>query len=436
MKLQLVATCLFGLEHLLGEEIESLGYERLDTMDGRVTFLGDEEAVALSNVFLRYAERVYVKVGAFPAATFDELFEGVRALPWADYISAHDAFPVKGHSIRSTLTSIPDCQSIIKKAVVTSLSRVYGISQFPEDGVKYQIEFFLFRDVATLMIDTSGAPLHKRGYRFESNGAPIRETLAAAIAATSRPREDVLLWDPMCGSGTIAIEAAMAMNRIAPGRRRPFAAENYPWIGTGRFTLAREEASDLEIKSPFEAYATDIDPECVALTIKNAKRAGVNHAIRVMQMDARRIGAEGRRGTIVTNPPYGERLGTRTEVEALYRDIGRHFRSLSPWQVYVITSHDGFERLYGCRADKVRKLYNGMIPCYLYQFFKSGASLSERAKETHQNAKFAPGKETGHNQNFAPRKDSRPGEGSKDLRPHAESHDGRKRFTKRPEKKF
>lgn len=385
MRIPLVATCLFGLEHLLGEEIDALGYERIATMDGRVTFLGDEEAIALSNVFLRYAERVYIKVGSFVAETFDALFEGVRALPWEQFIGKRDAFPVKGHSIKSRLTSIPDCQSIIKKAVVTALGKVYGMTQFPEDGVKYQIEFFLFRDEATLMIDTSGAPLHKRGYRFESNGAPIRETLAAAIAATARPREDVLLWDPMCGSGTIAIEAAMMMNKIAPGVRRSFAAEAYPFLGASVWQSAREEARDLEIRSPFEAYASDIDPACVELTIKNAKRAGVNHAIRVMQMDARKIRADGRRGTVVTNPPYGERLGTVREVESLYRDIGRHFQSLSPWQVYIITSHPELERLYGRRADKVRKLYNGMIPCYLYQFFKTEATLSTKKAEAQKN---------------------------------------------------
>ena len=200
MRLQLVATCLFGLEHLLGEEIEALGYERISTIDGRVTFAADEEGVALSNIFLRYAERVFIKIGSFRADSFTELFDGTYALPWEDFIGKLDAFPVKGHSIRSELHSIPDCQAIIKKAVVKKLSSVYGISIFPEEGVKYQIEFFILNNEATLMIDTSGTPLHKRGYRRESNGAPIRETLAAAIAKTSRPREEVLLWDPMCVS--------------------------------------------------------------------------------------------------------------------------------------------------------------------------------------------------------------------------------------------
>ena len=371
MRLELVATCLFGLEHLLGEEIEALGYERLSTIDGRITFLGDEEAVALSNIFLRYAERVYIKLGSFRAESFEELFEGTRALPWADFIGRDDIFPVKGHAIRSKLHSIPDCQAIVKKAVVRSMSERYGISIFPEEGVKYQIEFFILNDIATLMIDTSGTPLHKRGYRRDSLGAPIRETLAAAIAAISRPRENVLLWDPMCGSGTIAIEAALQMKNIAPGVRRHFAAEEFPFIDKKIWLSAREEAREGERPTEFQAYATDIDTAAVALAEKNATLAGVSDCVNVFRADARKILAEGRRGTIVTNPPYGERLGTQREAEALYREIGEHFRGLSPWQVYVITSHPGFERFYGRKADKVRKLYNGMLPCYLYQYFKN-----------------------------------------------------------------
>ena len=371
MKFQLVATCLFGLEHLLGEEIDALGYERVSTIDGRVTFVGDEEAVALSNVFLRYAERVFIKLGSFHASSFEELFEGTRALNWPDFIGVRDAFPVKGHSIKSQLTSIPDCQKIVKKAVVRSMSSRYGIEIFPEDGVKYQIEFFILNDQATLMIDTSGIALHKRGYRRESNAAPIRETLAAAIAATSRPREEVLLWDPMCGSGTIAIEAAMIMKNIAPGVNRHFAAEAFPFIPERIWENAREEAKDGERVTKFEVFASDIDSECVELAKKNAFKAGVSDVVRTFQCDCRKIAAPGRRGTIVTNPPYGERLGSAREVERLYKEIGEHFRSLSPWQVYVITSHPSFEKLYGRKADKVRKLYNGMIPCYLYQFFKN-----------------------------------------------------------------
>ena len=371
MKLQLVATCLFGLERLLGEEIDALGYERISTIDGRVTFLGDEEAIALSNVFLRYAERVLIKVGSFEATTFTELFDGTYALPWEEFIGKLDAFPVKGHSIRSDLHSIPDCQAIIKKAIVKKLSSVYGLQIFPEERVKYQIEFFILNNEATLMIDTSGMHLHKRGYRRESNDAPIRETLAAAIVKTSRPREEVLLWDPMCGSGTIAIEAAMIMKNIAPGVNRHFAAEAFPFISEKIWQNAREEAKDGERVTKFEVFASDIDAETVELAKKNAFKAGVSDVVRTFQCDCRKISAPGRRGTIVTNPPYGERLGNAREVEKLYKEIGEHFRSLSPWQVYVITSHPSFEKLYGRKADKVRKLYNGMIPCYLYQFFKN-----------------------------------------------------------------
>lgn len=371
MKLTLVATCLFGLEHLLGEEIDSLGYERISTIDGRVTFAADCEGVALANVFLRYAERVYIEVGRCHAESFDELFEGVRAMPWADYIGKDDEFPVSGHSIKSKLFSIPDCQAIVKKAIVRSMQARYGIERFSEVGVRFKIEFFILNDTASLMIDTSGVPLHKRGYRKESNAAPIRETLAAAIAKTSRPRQEVLLWDPLCGSGTIAIEAAMIMNNIAPGKKREFAAEKFPFMGKRYFDDAKEEAIAGEIKSGFTAYASDIDKNCVALTERNARAAGVSDSIRAFVMDCRKIGEPGRRGTIVTNPPYGERLGTPYEIEKLYREMGEHFRSLSPWQVYIITSHPAFEKLYGKRADKVRKLYNGMIPCYLYQFFKN-----------------------------------------------------------------
>ena len=251
------------------------------------------------------------------------------------------------------------------------MSERYGIDIFPEDGIKYQIEFFILNDIATIMIDTSGTALHKRGYRKDSLGAPIRETLAAAIAATSRPREDVLFWDPMCGSGTIAIEAAMLMKKIAPGRKRNFAAESFPFIGSKIWKEAREEAFDTECDSDFEAYASDISPEAVALAKKNAALCGVENNIKIFEYDARKISAPERRGTIVTNPPYGERLGTIKEAERLYREIGEHFRSLSPWQVYVITSHPSFERFYGKKVDKVRKLYNGMLPCYLYQYFKN-----------------------------------------------------------------
>ena len=371
MKFEIVATCLFGLEHLLGEEIDALGYERTATIDGRVTFMGDAEAVALSNVFLRYAEHIYIKLGSFRAPTFDALFEGVRDLPFEAFIGKDDAFPVKGHSISSALHSIPDCQKIVKKAIATRLTEKYGIRWFPETGTEYRVEFFILKDEATLMIDTSGEPLYKRGYRQKTGPAPLRETLAAAMAAISRPREEVLFWDPMCGSGTIAIEAAMLVNNIAPGAGRAFAAEEFPVIGKAHFDAAREEAADLVTRSAFEVYASDIDGEMVAAAEANARAAGVLDTVKVFSADARKIKSEGRRGTIVTNPPYGQRLGERRAVEALYRDIGKAFRALAPWQVYVLTSDQDFEYYYGKKADKKRKLYNGMIPCSLYQFFKN-----------------------------------------------------------------
>ncbi len=372
MTLKLTATCLFGLERLLGEEIDALGYKRTETMDGRVTFEGDERAVFVANLRLRFAERVFIKLGEFSAESFEELFEGTKALPWEMFISQNDAFPVKGHSIKSKLFSLPDCQSIVKKAVVSRLSEKYGIKWFAEGGIKYQIEFFIFKDVASLMIDTSGVALHKRGYRPEAGAAPLRETLAAAVAATTRPREDVLLWDPFCGSGTILIEAAMMMTGQAPGLDRSFACEKFAILSDG--AIAREERkrafADIKQDCAFEAYGSDIDPQVLKIAQESADRAGVADRIKFFRADARQIKKLDRRGTIVCNPPYGERLMTPREAEQLYREMGRAFGNLSPWQIYVLTSAESFEKCYGRKADKVRKLYNGMIPCNLYQYFK------------------------------------------------------------------
>ncbi len=371
MKLQLVATCLFGLEKLLGEEIDALGLRRTETMDGRVFFEGCEADVARANLHLRCAEHVFVLLGRFPATSFDELFEGVKALPWEEWIGKYDAFPVKGHAIKSRLFSVPDCQSIVKKAIAARLSEHHGVTWFQETGVKYQIEFFLFKDIASLMIDTSGTPLHKRGYRPAAGPAPLRETLAAALALTSRPREDVLFWDPMCGSGTIAIEAALILSNRAPGLGRSFAAEAFPQIPTPLWKTAREAAEGMiKADSAYEVYASDIDEDILDTVYENALRAGVEEHMNIFAADVRKIKKEDRRGTVVCNPPYGERLMTPQEAEQLYRDMGRAFAGLAPWQIYIITSHPAFERFYGQRADKIRKLYNGMIPCNLYQYFK------------------------------------------------------------------
>ena len=373
MKLELVATCLFGLEKLLGEEIDALGYKRIDTMDGRITYEGDERAIFASNLHLRFAERVFIKLGSFRAESFEELYEGTVALPWEDFIGKNDAFPVKGHALRSTLFSVPDCQSIVKKAIVNRLSGLYNVKWFSEEGIKYQIEFFIFKNVATLMIDTTGVALHKRGYRPEAGAAPLRETLAAAVAAISRPREDVLLWDPFCGSGTIAIEAALMMTNTAPGIARNFACEKFDILSDG--VIAKEERAKaftaINQDSNFEVYASDIDANVLEVAKLNAERAGVDDRIKFFAADARKIQKLDRRGTVVCNPPYGERLMTQREVENLYREMGIAFSSLAPWQIYVLTSAENFQTLYGKRADKVRKLYNGMIPCTLYQYFKN-----------------------------------------------------------------
>ncbi len=366
------ATCLFGLEGLLGEEIDALGYKRCETMDGRITFEGDSAAAAVCNVNLRFAERLYLNLGEFEALSFEQLFEGTYSIEWEQYISKNDIFPVRGHCIKSKLFSVPDCQKIIKKAVAKRLGKIYSMVQLPETDIKYQIDFFIFKDRASLMIDLSGVPLHKRGYRPETVAAPLRETLAAAVAKIARPREGVVFIDPFCGSGTIAIEAAMIMKNIAPGINRTFCAESFPQFEKRLWTDAREMAkSKIITNSSFEAVASDINPDCVRIATESAARAGVDDLVTVKNMNALDLQSEGRRGTIATNPPYGERLLTRDETDELYRSMGREWAKLDRWQIYVLTSCDVFQRLYGRRADKVRKLYNGMIPCNLYQFFKN-----------------------------------------------------------------
>ena len=364
---------MFGLERFLGEEIDALGLKRIETIDGRITFEGDYVDIARANINLRTAERVLIKVGSFKAVTFTELFDKTKALPWENYIGKTDAFPICGHSVKSTLFSISDCQSIMKKAIVDRLSSKYGIKWFEESGIVYKLEFFIIKDIVTVMIDTSGNGLHKRGYRPAAGAAPLRETLAAAIVMNSRPRENVLLWDPFCGSGTIPIEASMIMTHRAPGLNREFHAQNYAFLPQGIWKEARDEALDLiDDSTAFEAYGSDMDAEVLSFAKDNAKRAGVDGRIKFFEADARKIKKPGdRRGTIVCNPPYGERLMTPAEVEALYRDIGKAFSAMAPWQVYILSSYFGFESYYGKYADKTRKLYNGMIPCNLYQYFKN-----------------------------------------------------------------
>ncbi len=367
-----VATCLFGLGGLLGEEIDRLGYKRLETIDGRITFEGDESACPRCNINLRFAERLFLQLGAFKAFSFDEVFEKVKALPLESYFDYDDEYPVSGHSIKSKLYSVPDLQRIIKKAMSVRLGEIYGVKTLPESGVRKKVEFFLLKDKLTLMIDLSGTPLHKRGYRPESVAAPLRETLAAALVKFSRPRDDVLLRDPFCGSGTILIEAALMMKNIAPGINRSFDGEKFNLFPRELWDAAREEArSNVREDCPFRGFGSDIDPECIRISKESAKRAGVDDMIRFELQDALTITTEGVRGTIVTNPPYGERLLTEEEAFKLYENMGEHFKTLGLWQFYILTPCESFPRLFGRRADKIRKLYNGMIPCFLYQFFKN-----------------------------------------------------------------
>ena len=371
MEFTFVAPCLFGLERALGAEMDALGLKRTDTMDGRVSFTGTMEDCAKANIGLRCAERVYLKLGQFEARSFTELFDGTAALPWEDYIGSSDAFPVKGHAVKSQLFSVPDCQSIVRKAVVKRLQNAYRRDWFEETGIKYQIEFFIFKDIATLMIDTTGIPLHKRGYRPESGVAPLRETLAAGLIYEARLRPDNMLWDPFCGSGTIAIEGTMIQLGIAPGLKRRFAGEEYPWLGRQAFDSAREEAKTKQIDIPgLKNRASDIDPSVLPVAEENAIRAGVADHIDFFRADARTIQKPDCRGTIVCNPPYGERMFTVEQAEQLYRETGKNLSGFAPWQIYILSASERFEALYGRRADKVRKLYNGMIPCYLYSFFR------------------------------------------------------------------
>ena len=368
--LEFVIPCLLGLESLVGDEIKKLGLSDVRVENGRVLCRGEARDIARLNINLRCGARVILVLHKFRATDFESLFQGVRAVHWEDWIPREGEFPVVGYSINSTLHSVPACQSIVKKAVVDRLSAAYGIAQFPETGRRYQVRFSIMKDEVTVGLDTSGEGLYKRGYRAHGVAAPLKETLAAAMVKLSHYNGRDPFCDPFCGSGTIAIEAAMIMKNQAPGLFRRFAAEEFAVAPPELWAEARAEAKAAIRPTAFEAYASDIDPEMVQLAADNAARAGVSDVVKTFVADACTIRTGGRRGTIVCNPPYGERMGSADEVERLYARMGQHFRSLEPWQVYVLTSSERFERLYGRRADKVRKLYNGMIPCFLYQYFK------------------------------------------------------------------
>ena len=368
---ELLAPCHFGLEAVLKKEILDLGYEISQVEDGRVTFLGDDEAICRANVFLRTAERVLLKVGSFPAGTFEELFQGTKSIPWEEYIPKDGKFWVaKASSIKSRLFSPSDIQSIMKKAMVERMKSHYGVSWFPETGAAFPIRVFLYKDMVTVGIDTTGGSLHKRGYRTLTSKAPITETLAAALIMLTPWKADRILVDPFCGSGTFPIEAAMIAANMAPGMNRSFLSEDWNGLIPKKLWYeAMDEANDLvntEVETDIQGY--DIDGEIIRAARQNAERAGVDHLIHFQQRPVSSLSHPKKYGFLITNPPYGQRLEEKESLPALYREIGERFRHLDSWSAYLITSYEDAEKYIGRKADKNRKIYNGMMKTYFYQF--------------------------------------------------------------------
>ncbi len=362
--------CLFGLEGLVGEELRRLKLDGVAVENGRVRFTGGWEAMAAANIRMRMGERVLLCLGSFPARSFEELFQGVRALPLEDFIPKTGKFPVKGHCLNSQLHSVPDCQAIVKKAAVERLGRHYGLSWLPETGELYQLQFSIMKDRVEIYLDTSGAGLHKRGYRAVGNDAPLRETLAAAMVELARFRGRDFFWDPFCGSGTIVIEAALTALNRAPGLNRSFSAQHWPVVPEAVWTQTREAARAAEFRGEYRILGSDNDPDSLNIAISNAKKAGVGKLIRFEEADATRRDLPAERGVIVCNPPYGERMMEQRSAQRLYQALGRHLKYADNWDKCIISSEPEFEHYFGRRADKKRKLYNGMIQCNLYQYFK------------------------------------------------------------------
>ncbi|MDA0834911.1 MAG: class I SAM-dependent RNA methyltransferase [Planctomycetota bacterium] len=367
--MQLIATCPFGLEAVVGRELAVLGYTDQKTEDGRILFEADELAIARTNLWLRSADRVSICLGRFSATDFGELFDQTRELPWAEWLPQDATFPVRGKSVRSQLHSVPDCQAIVKKAIVSALQDRYHLDRFPETGPEFAIEVSLLKDIATITLDTTGVGLHKRGYRTWVGAAPLKETLAAALVQLSYWNRDRHLWDPCCGSGTIPIEAAMIGRNMAPGLKRKFAAEHWSTTVAKHWKEARDEAKDL-MKPPGsgEILGSDIDAEIIPKARRHAEQAGVADEI---VFEHRAIEASKPRhpyGVMITNPPYGERMGDESAAEQLYRRIGEMFAANETWSWYVLTAHSGFEHLVSHRATRRRKLYNGRIECTYYQY--------------------------------------------------------------------
>lgn len=368
---ELVAPCHFGLEAVTKREIYDLGYEVTRVEDGRITFEGDAEAICRANVFLRTTERVLLLVGRFHAETFDEFFEGIKALPWEEYIPKDGKFWVtKASSIKSKLFSPSDLQSLAKKAMVERLKKEYEVNWFEEDGAPYPVRIFLLKDEVMVTLDTSGESLHKRGYRLMTSKAPLTETLAAALIMLTPWKKDRILVDPFCGSGTFPIEAAMIAANIAPGMNREFTAEKWTnfipkqlWYDTVK---EAQEMIDTDISTDIQGY--DIDPDVVKAARENAARAGVDHLIHFQQREVAKLHHPKKYGFIITNPPYGERLEDKKDLPLLYAQIGKAYKGLDSWSLYMITSYEDAERYIGRKADKNRKIYNGMIKTYFYQF--------------------------------------------------------------------
>ncbi|MDD3261535.1 MAG: class I SAM-dependent RNA methyltransferase [Oscillospiraceae bacterium] len=368
---QLVAPCLLGVEGLVSRELRDMGAQNVQAQNGRVVFAGTPQMLVRANLNSRFSERIQVLMGTFPARTFDQLFEGVRALPWERWIGKDDAFPVKGHCLSSALHSVPDCQKIIKKAIVERLKQKYHVSWFQENGSVYQVQFLLMKDQVSVMLDTSGIGLHKRGYRKIATQAPIKETLAAALVALSRVRTDANLYDPCCGSGTILIESALYAMHIAPGLQRHFTAQHWQQVPAGLWQQERERALDLVLRdAAFTAYCSDIDDEAVQLTMDNARKAGVISHIHAQKADLADFAPTTEHGCVICNPPYGERMLDLKQAEDLYHTMGQVFPARRGWNYTIICADEIFEQYFGRKADKSRKLYNGMIRCRAYMYYK------------------------------------------------------------------
>ena len=368
-KLEFSVPCLFGLEGLAGDELRRLDMENVRVENGRVLFSGDGLALAKANVCLRTGERVLIVLADFKATTFEELFQGVYQTNLEDYIPKDGVFPVKGHCLNSQLMSVPDCQAIVKKAASKRLGEKYGVNWLPETGAKYQLQFSIMNDRVQLYLDTTGPGLHKRGYRANGNDAPLRETLAAAMVMLTRYRGREFLWDGFCGSGTIPIEAAMIAKNKAPGAFRRFSAEAFAWLDPKLWGQVRTEAKDKEFHGNYRILGSDNDPKCVSLSMANARKAGLGDLIEFRDGDATKMSLPTDEGIFIANPPYGQRMMEQKSAQRLYADLGRHLRYADGWKKYIITSEPEFEHYFGARADKKRKLYNGMIKCdyYMYQ---------------------------------------------------------------------